>query len=324
VECLEVEYVDVDPIDITGGVTEHTCPNENCGAISITITGGSGDISISWSGPGNDSASDQLITNLGAGTYTVTVTDDCTGSATATFVVEDSEEVDVIQREGCWLERICRNSEFGCFLEIVLTDSETSYEEDDCRYEITKCIDSEDLLGEGAGHVYDEIRNKTSEWVIDVESCQKYETCSSGDIYKPTVIEGEIETIQQSQVERLSDGSADCFFCLKRTICRIDGEETRLIEEEDLANCTAPNEMRETTILWCDWNDNLRRDEGETIDIFVAAAPDTPCPDKCHPSTVPLPSKHKQEEDLSVRGSYPIETRFLFSVFPNPTHYCPR
>ncbi|MBK9424309.1 MAG: SprB repeat-containing protein [Bacteroidetes bacterium] len=61
-----------------------TCQSGNAGSISTTLTGGTGPYNYLW----NTGATTASVSHLGAGTYTVTVTDagGCTGTATATVI----------------------------------------------------------------------------------------------------------------------------------------------------------------------------------------------------------------------------------------------
>lgn len=70
---------------ITIGTAQNpTCANSTNGSIQTTITGGATPYSIQWTPSGGTSAN---ASNLGAGTYTITVTDNnnCVSSATATL-----------------------------------------------------------------------------------------------------------------------------------------------------------------------------------------------------------------------------------------------
>src|SRR5690606_14416151 len=63
--------------------TDESCSNQNNGAIDLTVTGGQSPYTYTWSDAGNSTTQD--LTSLGAGSYSVTVTDDnnCTVSTTA-------------------------------------------------------------------------------------------------------------------------------------------------------------------------------------------------------------------------------------------------
>lgn len=74
---LDTAYVDENGIALTPTVVDATCFGDNNGAASVQANNGTAPFSFSWSN-GN---SGQLISNLMAGTYTVTTTDNngCTG-----------------------------------------------------------------------------------------------------------------------------------------------------------------------------------------------------------------------------------------------------
>ncbi len=70
--------------DITASVTNATSCNATNGAIDVTVTGGSGNYSYSWSG----GQTTQDLSSLSPGSYTVTVTDNASGCiAIGTFTV---------------------------------------------------------------------------------------------------------------------------------------------------------------------------------------------------------------------------------------------
>ncbi|MCX7954705.1 MAG: PKD domain-containing protein, partial [Bacteroidales bacterium] len=73
----------------TYNVTHVTCQGQNNGAISLTMTS-PGNFTYQWSGPGGFTSTQQNISNLAAGTYNVTVTNNQQGTtctATASIVV---------------------------------------------------------------------------------------------------------------------------------------------------------------------------------------------------------------------------------------------
>ena len=59
------------PVQITASVTDPSCSGANTGAINLTLIGGVSPFSYEW----NDGNTDQNRTNLGAGEYTVVITD---------------------------------------------------------------------------------------------------------------------------------------------------------------------------------------------------------------------------------------------------------
>ncbi|WP_173021577.1 SdrD B-like domain-containing protein [Lewinella sp. W8] len=78
-------------IMVSGTVTDNDCFGEDEGAIDLTVAGGTGGYAFQWS----NGATTEDITGLTAGTYDVTVTDvnDC--EATASFTVEEADEIDL-------------------------------------------------------------------------------------------------------------------------------------------------------------------------------------------------------------------------------------
>ena len=88
------EVIQPTPLGVTGQVTNVTpCAGGSNGAIDITVTGGSGNYSYSWS-PGGEVSED--LANLAGGTYSVRVTDTGTGSiGEAGFTVTEPTPVTV-------------------------------------------------------------------------------------------------------------------------------------------------------------------------------------------------------------------------------------
>jgi gliding motility-associated-like protein len=62
-------------ITATGSTTNVSCNNGSNGAINLTVTGATGNPTYIWSGPNSFTATTKDITNLRAGSYTVTITD---------------------------------------------------------------------------------------------------------------------------------------------------------------------------------------------------------------------------------------------------------
>jgi uncharacterized repeat protein (TIGR01451 family) len=79
----------INPLAVTADVTDAPCPDE--GAIDITVTGGTPPYSYFWTGPNGFTSTDEDLTGLSSGSYTVTVTDEngCITSGTWTVESED-------------------------------------------------------------------------------------------------------------------------------------------------------------------------------------------------------------------------------------------
>ncbi len=89
---LTEDYVLSGPaaIEIVETVTQPLCFGE-LGAVSVSITGGIGNYTISWSGPGGFTSDQLSITALAAGMYTISVTDEngC--------LVEETYEINLVE-----------------------------------------------------------------------------------------------------------------------------------------------------------------------------------------------------------------------------------
>lgn len=72
--------------------TTHTECGESFGAIDVTVTGGEGAYTYSWTGPAGFSATSEDISNLAAGSYELTVTDENNCNATLTVNVVNTNE----------------------------------------------------------------------------------------------------------------------------------------------------------------------------------------------------------------------------------------
>ncbi|MGF1564708.1 MAG: gliding motility-associated C-terminal domain-containing protein [Flavobacteriales bacterium] len=62
--------------DISATTADILCNGDLTGAVDLTATGGTGNLTYAWSGPDNFTSDSEDITELTAGTYTVTVTDE--------------------------------------------------------------------------------------------------------------------------------------------------------------------------------------------------------------------------------------------------------
>ena len=79
---VEIAFEDIHDVDCYG--------NDN-GSVEISVSGGTGNLSISWD---HDATEDgEIIDNLGAGNYTVTVTDENECAETESFTITEPEEL---------------------------------------------------------------------------------------------------------------------------------------------------------------------------------------------------------------------------------------
>jgi hypothetical protein len=82
-----VTITEPDPLTVATTQTDASAPSGSDGSATATAAGGTGPYSYAWTGPNSFSASGATISNLAAGTYTVTVTDahGCQTSAQVTI-----------------------------------------------------------------------------------------------------------------------------------------------------------------------------------------------------------------------------------------------
>lgn len=75
VTSSEIIIEEPDELIITSSTTDAGCDGGTNGAIEINVSGGAGGYGYTWSGPSEYSNTTEDISNIGAGNYTVTVTD---------------------------------------------------------------------------------------------------------------------------------------------------------------------------------------------------------------------------------------------------------
>ena len=83
-----------------------SCNGANDGSIDLSVTGGTGSFTYSWTGPGNFTSSDPDISNLVPGTYNVTVTDENDCQVSAQFNITEPDEL-LIEDAGLSTEIDC-------------------------------------------------------------------------------------------------------------------------------------------------------------------------------------------------------------------------
>jgi len=93
IDTLNVILNEQDAILITGTVTPVLCFNQFQGAISLTIGGGNPIYTYSWAGPGGFTSTNQNISSLQSGTYTVTVTDAKGCTMVGSFTLDNPAEL---------------------------------------------------------------------------------------------------------------------------------------------------------------------------------------------------------------------------------------
>ncbi|MCX7549417.1 SprB repeat-containing protein, partial [Xanthomarina sp. F2636L] len=95
-----------DEITITlESLTNTTCSNTDTGAIDISVSGGTGNYTYSWNDTTNSTTQD--LSDLAAGSYTVTVNDDnsnCTATATYEIITEDNDAPTIVAPDGFTVE----------------------------------------------------------------------------------------------------------------------------------------------------------------------------------------------------------------------------
>lgn len=88
------EFVDnTDIVNLTGTVTDVLCFGDFNGAIELDATGGTGGFLFDWVGPNGFTSTDEDISDLEAGTYTVTVTDAVGCEVSEDFDVNEPNEL---------------------------------------------------------------------------------------------------------------------------------------------------------------------------------------------------------------------------------------
>ncbi len=87
-------------------IQDALCNGDASGSIDVTVNCPSGNCSFQWSGPGGFSASTEDISNIGAGVYTLTITDNTSGCTyTDSFIVTEPSALviqDSIMNVSCY------------------------------------------------------------------------------------------------------------------------------------------------------------------------------------------------------------------------------
>ncbi|MEM9050983.1 MAG: gliding motility-associated C-terminal domain-containing protein [Bacteroidota bacterium] len=94
--CSEIGQVDIlEPFEIVLDIvsTNIDCFGQNDGTIALTATGGTGSITVSWTGPNGFTSGDLNLNNLEPGEYTVLAEDDNGCSATDAVTITEGSEL---------------------------------------------------------------------------------------------------------------------------------------------------------------------------------------------------------------------------------------
>ena len=79
------------PLTLTSNVTHVLCHGESEGSITVTVNGGASPYTYTW----NDAnLSGEMVTNLSAGNYEVTITDNTSATITETFTINEPDMLD--------------------------------------------------------------------------------------------------------------------------------------------------------------------------------------------------------------------------------------
>lgn len=92
--CVSVDTITLiapDPIDPNAAITDASCNGQCDGSIALAPIGGSGVFTYLWSNGANTAT----ITNLCAGTYTVTISDNAGCDTVETFVIDEPSAIDI-------------------------------------------------------------------------------------------------------------------------------------------------------------------------------------------------------------------------------------
>ncbi len=84
-----------EPVTVTGDVGDVVCAGDENGTVDAQITGGDGNFTLAWTGPGGFSAATEEITGLVPGTYTLTATDGAGCEGSAAFIVNEFPPIEV-------------------------------------------------------------------------------------------------------------------------------------------------------------------------------------------------------------------------------------
>ena len=93
--CTDVVIDAIIALGFSDNVVNISCNGANDGSISITPNGGVGAYSIDWTGPNSTSYSDFDLSDLSAGDYSMTLTDEGNHSVTQSFTITEPAPIEV-------------------------------------------------------------------------------------------------------------------------------------------------------------------------------------------------------------------------------------
>ena len=162
-----------DPISISGAITDVSCFGDGTGSVVTTVTGGSPAYSYNWAGP-TPSTSPNLSSAL-AGSYSLTVTDANSCSASRDFTIDQPNEAlatsDVVIEPGCF------GGTDGS-IDLSVSGGTTSY-----TYLWSNGATTQDITSIGAG-IYDVT-------ITDAKGCTEFLVYN---ISQPAILGGSVST----------------------------------------------------------------------------------------------------------------------------------
>lgn len=97
-DCVEIfvyDIIEVPEITVSETVIDNQCAGDEEGGITVVVSGGAEPFGFSWQGPGGFTSDQQNLSNLGAGTYILDLTDDNGCTYSDSYEVQAPDEIDV-------------------------------------------------------------------------------------------------------------------------------------------------------------------------------------------------------------------------------------